>query len=126
MNHTSPLDLSAALLTAETSGQLPPDAWPALRRLLLTHAEAYAAGADQQAPAQLGAAVWPPRALIAARQALVQARGALDAGYAALARAGDDPAQLANAAGPLAALLAARRILPRAPAPTRGAYVAQF
>ena len=26
MNHTSPLDLSAALLTAETSGQLPPDA----------------------------------------------------------------------------------------------------
>ena len=104
-------DLSAALLAAETSGQLRADAWPALRALLLTLAEAHAIGDGELLASELDAAVGPLHALIAARQALAQARQALDAGYATLARAGDDPTLIAEAAMQLAALaddLAAR------------------
>src|SRR5205085_9495909 len=91
-----PPDLSAVLLAAEMSGQLRADAWPALRALLLTLAEAQELGDGELLASELEAAVGPLRELLTARQALTQARAALDAGYAALARAGDDPALIAE------------------------------
>ena len=106
-----PPDLSAVLLAAETSGQLRADAWPALRQLLLTLAEAHELGDGELLASELETAVGPLRTLLAARQALAQARAALDAGHATLARAGDDPTRIAEAAMQLAALaddLAAR------------------
>ena len=109
MNGAAPMllsslpDLSAALLTAETTGQLPADAWPAIRQLLLALAEAHTARDSQRAATQIDAVVGQLLALIAARQALARARQALDRGYAALGRVGDDPLQLAEAAGELAA-----------------------
>src|ERR1051325_8533478 len=97
---SSATDLSAVLLAAEKTGQLPAEAWPALRDLLLASSD----------PA-LAAVLEPLHQLITARQAVVQARQALDSGYAALGRAGDDPAAIAEAAANLAAMgddLAAR------------------
>lgn len=93
-------DLSAALLSAETTGQLAAEAWPALRDLLLSVSDP-----------QLIAAVDPLRQLLQTRQAVAAARAALDQGYAAVAAASTNPAQLADAAGQLAAFaddLAAR------------------
>jgi hypothetical protein len=93
-------DLSAALLAAETTGQLAAEAWPALRDLLLSASDP-----------QLAGAVDPLRQLVQARQAVTAARAALDQGYAAVGSAANSPAQLADAAGQLAALaddLAAR------------------
>lgn len=93
------MPIGAILLLAEQQGQLPPDAWPALRTLLLASSDP-----------QLVAAAEPLRQLVLARQAVAAARSALDQGYAAVAAA-NAPAQLADAAGFLAALaddLAAR------------------
>jgi hypothetical protein len=86
-------NLGAALLAAETTGQLPAEAWPALRELLLSASDP-----------QLALAVDPLRQLLQARQAVAAARAALDQGYAAVAAAANNPAQLADAAGHLAAL----------------------
>jgi hypothetical protein len=86
-------NLGAALLAAETTGQLPAEAWPALRELLLASSDP-----------QLVAAVDPLRQLLQARQAVAAARAALDQGYAAVAAAANNRAQLADAAGHLAAL----------------------
>ena len=97
-------DLSAALLAAETTGQLGADVWPALRSFLLALADAQADGNAPLIAAQLDAVTGPLCSLIAARQACDQARQALDAGYAALAQGGADPSQIAEAASSLAAL----------------------
>ncbi len=97
-------DLGAVLLAAESSGQLPPDAWPALRKFLLTLADAQASDKLNLVGAQIEAATGPLRTLILARQVYEQARLALDAGYAAITQAGADPTQIAEAAGSLAAL----------------------
>ena len=96
----SSADLSAALLAAEKGGQLTAEAWPAMRDLLLSSSD----------PA-LAVVLGPLRQLVTARQAVFQARQALDSGFAALGRAGDDPAAITEAAANLAALsddLAAR------------------
>jgi enamine deaminase RidA (YjgF/YER057c/UK114 family) len=98
-------DLSAALLAAETSGQLGADVWPALRSFLLTLADAAQTGDKLKLVApQIDAVTGPLRSLIAARQAFDQARQALDAGYTVVAQAGVDPSQIAEAASSLAAL----------------------
>ena len=97
-------DLSAALLAAETTGQLPTDVWPALRSFLLVLADAQAGDNLKLVVPQIEAVVSPLRNLIAVRQAFDQARQALDTGYAAVAQAGADPAQIAEAAASLAAL----------------------
>jgi hypothetical protein len=104
-------DLSAALLAAETSGEFPTTGWPALRSFLLLLAEAQASGNAQLIASQIDASAGPLLAVIAARQALIQSRQALDVGYATVAQAGDDPVALAESAAQLAALaddLAAR------------------
>ncbi len=93
-------DLSAAFVAAETTGQFPGEAWPALRELLL-------AASDPQ----LVTAIDPLRQLLQARQAVTAARAALDQGYATVAASATSPTRLADAAGQLAALaddLAAR------------------
>jgi hypothetical protein len=100
----TPADLSAALLAAETTGQLGVDVWPALRSFLLALADAQASDNLKLAAPQIDAVISPLRNLIAARQAYDQARQALDAGYAALAQAGADPSRIAEAASSLAAL----------------------
>ncbi len=97
-------DLSAVLLAAETAGQLPPEAWPALRSFLLTLADAQASDKLNLVGAQIEQATGPLRTLIQARLAYEQARLALDASYEAIAQAGADPIKIAEAAGSLAAL----------------------
>jgi len=97
---SSATDLSEALLAAEKGGQLAAEAWPAMRDLLLSSSDP-----------TLAAVLGPLRQLVTARQAVFQAGQALDSGFAALGRAGDDPAVIAEAAANLAALaddLAAR------------------
>lgn len=92
--------VSAALLQAENTGELPLEAWPLLRALLL-------AAADPQ----LVAAVEPLRQLVQVRQAVATARQELDRGYAAVIAMIDSPVQLAEAATHLSLLadeLAAR------------------
>ena len=91
INADSPI--SALLVLAEQNGQLSPEAWPALRDLLLASADP-----------QIAAAIEPLRQLALARQSVVAARQALDQGYAAVTAAASAPAQLADAAGTLAAL----------------------
>ena len=96
----SSADLSVALLAAEKRGQFPAEAWPAMRDLLLSSSDP-----------TLGVVLGPLRQLVSARQAVFQARQALDSGFAALGRAGDDPTAISEAAANLAALaddLAAR------------------
>lgn len=92
--------VSTALLQAEKTGQIPAEAWPAIRDLLLASADP-----------QLSAAVEPLRQLMQARQAVAMARQELDRGYAAVAAAQGNPAQLSEAASNLSMLadeLAAR------------------
>src|SRR3954471_16334147 len=86
-------DLSAALLAAETTGQLGADVWPALRSFLLALADAQASDNLKLVAPQIDAVTGPLHSLIAARQAFDQARQALDAGYTAVAQAGADPSQ---------------------------------
>jgi hypothetical protein len=100
----TPSELSVTLLTAETTGKLPADAWPALRSFLLQLAEAQAAGDAQLVATQIAATTGPLRQVILARQALTQAQQALATGYAALTQSASDPEQLAEAAAALAAL----------------------
>lgn len=85
--------VSTALLVAEKTGQIPAEAWPAIRDLLL-------AAKDPQ----LSAAVEPMRQLIQARQAVAAARQELDRGYAAVAGAQANPSQLSEAAANLSML----------------------
>jgi hypothetical protein len=92
------------LLAAETTGKLPPEAWPALRSFLLQLAEAQAAGDVQRVGAQIEAAIGPLQQVILARQALTQAQQALTDGYTLVTQSVSDPAQLAEAAAALAAL----------------------
>lgn len=97
---TSSVPIGAAFLAAETTGQLPAEAWPAIRDLLLATADP-----------QLAAAIEPLRQLLQARQAVVLARLELDRGYAAVAAAGQDADHIAEAAANLSLLadeLAAR------------------
>jgi hypothetical protein len=97
---SSASDLSAALLAAEKGGQFPAEAWPAMRDLLLSSSDP-----------TLATVLGPLHQLVTTRQAVFQARQALDSGFAALGRAADDPAAITEAAANLAALaddLAAR------------------
>lgn len=91
--HATDSSVSAALLAAEATGQLPTEAWPLIRDLLLATSDP-----------TLAAAIAPLRHLIQARQAIITARQELDRGYAAVAAVAADPSQLVDAAAALALL----------------------
>lgn len=92
-SNVADIPLSNALLVAEKTGQIPAEAWPMIRDLLLSSTDP-----------QLSAAVEPMRQLIQARLAVATARQELDRGYAAVAAALNKPAQLSEAAANLSLL----------------------
>jgi len=92
-SNVAAMPVSTTLLVAEKTGQIPAEAWPMIRDLLLASTDP-----------QLTAVVEPLRQLMQSRQAIVAARQELDRGYATVAASLDNPAQLAEAAANLSML----------------------